>query len=68
MDFRKIRKAALEQGWHVERTKAGEMFKSPDGVHMATWHYTPSDQRAVKNFLAKLRKGGFLWPPPKRRG
>lgn len=69
MDFRKIRKAALEQGWRVKQTKSGETFYPPDPRdEPVTWHFTPSDQRAVRNFLARLKKGGLIWPPPKKRG
>jgi hypothetical protein len=43
------------------------MFYSPDGVTTALWHRTPSDHRALDNFLSRLHKGGFRWPPPTKR-
>jgi hypothetical protein len=67
MDYRKIRKAALGQGWRIEGTKAGEMFYSPDGKTKALWHFTPSDPRAMKNFLSVLKSGGLEWPASKKR-
>jgi hypothetical protein len=66
MDFRKIRKEALKQGWVPEPISSGEMFYSPNGVDKVAWHNTPSDVRAVRNFLSELKKGGFIWPPPKK--
>lgn len=67
MDYRKIRKAAIDQGWRVLPTRSGEMFYSPDGISKALWHHTPSDQRAVKNFLAELKRGGLRWLPSRKR-
>jgi hypothetical protein len=65
-EYPKVRKAAIRQGWRPKPTKDGEMLLSPDGVTKAHWHKTPSDHRALDNFMRDLRKGGFKWPPPKR--
>ena len=67
MDFRDIRRAALAQGWRVEQTKKGEMFFSPDGRTIVVWHATPSDRRAVRNFLARMRSGGLEYPSRRKR-
>jgi hypothetical protein len=62
MDYRDIRRAALEQGWRVEERKAADIWFSPDGATIVTWHRTPSDVRALRNFLARMRHGGLRWP------
>lgn len=64
--YRKVRREAIRQGWRVEPIRSGEMFFSPDGVHMATWHSTPSARNALNRFVGELRRGGFVWPPPRR--
>jgi hypothetical protein len=61
-DYREVRRAALRQGWTIERRKNGEMFKSPDGITTAMWHRTPSDVNAIRRFVDDLRRGGFKWP------
>lgn len=65
MNYRDIAKAAKKQGWRVEPTRSGEMWFSPNGVDKVTWHKTPSDARAVRNFLAEMKRGGLIYPPPK---
>jgi hypothetical protein len=62
-DYLKIRREALRQGWRARAIKSGEMLLSPDGIHAATWHRTPSAQDAIKRFVRELRLGGFVWPP-----
>ncbi len=68
MDYAEIRRAAIEQGWRVGRVRNGENFYSPDGKTIVNWHATPSDVRAIRNFLARTRRGGLEWPPPRGRG
>jgi hypothetical protein len=69
MDYRQIEKAAREQGWRVARTRKGAMFYPPDPEREAvTVHGTPSDRRALNNFLARMRRSGLVWPWPPRRG
>ena len=43
------------------------MFYSPDGRTIVLWHATPSDRRAVRNFLSRMRAGGLEYPPRGRR-
>lgn len=66
LDFRDIRAAALAQGWRVQETKKGLQFIPPDPRRqIVQWHGTPSDVRAIRNFLARLRAQGLEYP---RRG
>ena len=67
-DYLKVRREALRQGWRISKIKSGEKLLSPDGIHSATWHRTPSAKNAIKSFVNDLRRGGFVWPPPKGRG
>lgn len=67
-DYLKVRREALRQGWRISSIKSGEMFLSPNGIHAATWHRTPSAQNAIKRFVDQLRRGGFVWPPPEGKG
>jgi hypothetical protein len=65
MDFRDIQRAALDQGWRIEPTKKGVRFVPPDPLKpMVQWHGTPSDVRAIRNFLALLKQQGLIWPWP----
>ncbi len=70
MDIRKIEKAAREQGWRVERTKKGHWrFIPPDpNKKIVLGSGTPGDQRAIRNLLANLKREGFIWPWPPRKG
>lgn len=63
-DLRKLLKALEEQGFSVERTKAGHwLVRNPEGRAVATIAGTASDHRSMKNALAYLRRAGFVWPP-----
>jgi hypothetical protein len=74
VNLRDLEKAAKQQGWPVDRTADGHpRFWPPDGVTApAIFSGTPSDWRAIRNFLADLRRKGFRWPPEgkgkKRKG
>jgi hypothetical protein len=68
MNYRDIAGAAREQGWRIDSLKNGDMWYSPDGRTKVLWHRTPSDHRAEKNFLARMRQGGLRWPPRRKRG
>ena len=62
-DFRKILDAAKLQGWKTEHTKKGHWkFKSPNGKDMVHTSGSPSDMRAIKNFVARLRQRGLNIP------
>ncbi len=58
-EIQRLVKKLREQGWRVEETTAGYMAFSPDGVTKVLFHKTPSDHRAMRNTISRLRKGGF---------
>jgi predicted RNA binding protein YcfA (HicA-like mRNA interferase family) len=66
IDLREIEKAAKEQGWQVGRTMKGHLrYVPPDPTRrIVIGSGTPSDSRAMKNFLAELKRQGFIWPWP----
>lgn len=65
MDYRSIERAAKDQGWRIKPSKKGLMFYPPDETQSpVAWHGTPSDVRAMWNFLARLRIRGLEWPWP----
>jgi len=65
MDFDDIARAAREQGWTTKDVKKGVQFIPPDPKRaIVTWHNTPSDVRAVRNFLAQMKRNGLTWPWP----
>ena len=61
---RKIVKAALAQGWELGFTAKGHLRWVPPDPNAAIVHApgTPGDRRAEQNFLAQLKRSGFLWP------
>ena len=58
---------AERQGWRVEDRGDSWFCKSPDMTTMVTVHKTPSDVRAWKNSIARMRRGGLIWPAPKKK-
>ena len=66
MQYKDIERVAKVQGWRSEVKRSGVMWLSPNGKDAAMWHNTPSDVRALKNFLSQMRRGGLVYPPPKR--
>jgi hypothetical protein len=65
VDLRDLEKAARQQGWRVDRTTKGHpRFWPPDRSKPAiVFSGTPSDWRAIRNFISRLRSNGFIWPP-----
>lgn len=62
-DVRDIIREAWSQGWRVEETADGWMFYPADKTKRPiSWHKTPSDQRAYRNFKSLMRQAGFKWP------
>lgn len=62
-DFKSIRNALKAQGWQVEQTKSGH-YKCipPDRTKpIVISAGSPSDRRALDNFIARLRRSGFIW-------
>ncbi len=69
MDFKDIEKAAHEQSWRVRPVKKGLQFIPPDSTEeIVNWHHTPSDVRAILNFLKRLQRSGLQWPWPPQKG
>ncbi len=63
-DIKDIQRAAVAQGWTMKPTKKGLAFIPPDRTkQIVQWHGTPSYVRAIRNFLAEMRRQGFDWPP-----
>ena len=64
MDLRDIERAAREQGWRVGRTHKGHpVFYAPKlDVAPIVTSGTPSDQRALKNLVGRVRAAGLVWP------
>lgn len=61
-DIDRIRKALIAQGWRLDDSGKHTKAYAPDGQTLVTMPKTPSDPRAIKNLIAQLRKGGFIWP------
>lgn len=57
---------AERQGWRADETKKGWMLKAPDGETQVLIHSTPSDVNWHRQAIRLMRRGGFIWPPPKR--
>lgn len=62
-----VRSVAERQGWVIDDTKNGFQIKSPDGRSIVTMDrlHKSSDPHALSRTVNRMRKGGFLWPPPK---
>jgi hypothetical protein len=61
-DFKKVIREAEAQGWRVEPTKNGHWrFYAPNGRDIVHAAGTPSDYRSLENFLAQMRRAGFVW-------
>jgi hypothetical protein len=63
MDFRKIRKAAEDQGFDTQETTRGYVQFFKDGEYITRYPKTPSSSRTIKNVLADLRRAGLKYPP-----
>ena len=58
-EARAIVREAEAQGFTVKEKKNGWMLLTPNGQGAVMIHKTPSDHRALKNELARLRRYGF---------
>lgn len=66
-EVREVVEEAGLQGWRVEVQSNGHVrLFAPNGVGMVWVAGTPSDHRWKANTIAKMRRHGFVWPPPKR--
>lgn len=60
--YRDIIKLAVDQNWKVGRTSKNHLrFISPDGKGMVITSSTASDRKSVKNFLARMKRNGFIY-------
>jgi len=62
-DIQRIVKALTEQGWEIDGS--GRHYKAYPPVKsepFIVFPKTPSDSRAIKNILSRLKKSGFMWP------
>jgi len=62
-DFQKIIEVAKSHDWTVRQTSKGHWcFLSPDKVTMVHTGGSPSDFRAIRNLVARLRQRGLNIP------
>lgn len=64
-DMKKLMAALEAQGFTVERTSRGHLMVYRGETLVVTFSGTASDWRAMKNGIAKARRFGFRWPPPR---
>ena len=62
-DTRKVINEAIRQGFDTRDAGSGHLVISRDGVTVCVVSGTPSDQRALRNTIASLRRAGMVWPP-----
>lgn len=64
-DVREVLQALRAQGWRVDRTARRHLRARPPGRDrpIVITGGTPSDCRALANWIAQLRRSGFEWPP-----
>ena len=59
-ELERLRQAAVRQGWRVERSNADHYkWYAPDGKSIVVSGSTPSDHRAIKNQISRMRRVGF---------
>ena len=60
-DIDQVIREALAQGWQHDLTTRGHhQFYSPNGRDIVTASGTPSDHRSFRNFMAQMRRSGFM--------
>ena len=65
-DLRKLLKALEDQGFTVRlSTKGHYLVDKPSGVRICVIAGTTGDVRSLANAIARLRRSGFVWPPPR---
>lgn len=66
-EVRELVAEAERQGWRCELRKSGHwMLFPPNGMGPVVMAGTPSDHHWKRNTIAKMRRAGFVWPPPRR--
>ena len=59
MSWQEVERAAVQQGWRVERRGKHRAWHAPRGGIVVS-SVTPSDHRALRNHLALMRRFGFV--------
>lgn len=54
--MKRVVRYAINHGWEVERTRGGHLRFNKAGCPPVFTGYSPSDVRAEKNVLARLRR------------
>ena len=67
-DATKIVRELRRQHFAVELANSGHWHVIQGGRRILTMAQSPSDWRAIRNDISDLRKFGFVWPPPGRKG
>jgi hypothetical protein len=63
-EWKKLVKEAERQGWAVTPSRKGLKLVPPDPSKQVVFvHQTPSDQRAMRNAIAEMKRQGLQWPP-----
>ncbi len=62
-DLHAVLREAENQGWRVELRRGGHYKLYPPGGRgiPITTGSTPSDRRALRNRIARMRRYGFVW-------
>jgi hypothetical protein len=60
-EAKRVVREAERQGFRVKETKMGWMIYAKEGPEQVLMHKTPSDWRALRNDIARLRRIGFEW-------
>jgi hypothetical protein len=65
-DIKQIREALLAQGWSIDDKRKGYPIAYPPekGRRPVPLPKTPAGVRWRQNLIARLRRSGFIWPPP----
>ena len=62
-ELRKVEEALVAQGWTFRQSKKGVWAVPPEKDRsMVMWHHTPSSRHAATQFVAELKRQGFLPP------
>jgi len=64
-DSLQLIKQIRKQGFDCEMQNSGHWHVLVQGIRILTIAASPSDWRASRNNIARLRKFGFVWPPRK---
>jgi hypothetical protein len=64
MDYRDLERAARDQGFRLILSRKGHRIFYPrdPAQRPIVFSGTPGDQRAIRNFLAAMRRAGLVWP------